>query len=430
MKKSTLTELWKQDNFQLSKGVINMVISPVGSGKTYFVFNEIIKNYSNLNRIIYLVDTNNLKEAIIKDKEYFENVMVYKKNIVENFRNILSSENKITVMTYSQFGYLLKQDENIFDSIDLIICDEAHNLIKYSNKFDRLVENEEDKVYLNTIKKLKELSATKDVIFLTATHKSIKKHFEFKDIGMHVFDYSNDSRIRRLTEHNVSYFNNYKNLITLFKSFNGFFNGEKALIYTDRIETVKEMVAALSNITIKSWSTGNEKKVKAIGLWSTNSDKEMNNEQLIVRKSILETGFIPDNIDILIINSAYETGINIKDERIETVVINSIDYDTQIQARGRVRKNIVNLYLKAKNKENEIKITIADKWLDKPLTTQDKKELCKELNLVNQNGRALSWTSVKRILEFSGYKVTDTQIRLKLDGVIKSKATKVSIVTE
>lgn len=428
MKKSTLTELWKQDNFHFSKGVINMVISPVGSGKTYFVFNEIIKNYSNLNRIIYLVDTNNLKEAIIKDKEYFENVMIYEKDVVKNFRNILSSENKITVMTYSQFGHLLKQDENIFDSIDLIICDEAHNLIKYSNKFDHLVENEEDKVYLNTIKKLKELSTTKDVIFLTATHKSIKKHFEFKDTGMHVFDYSNDIRIRRLKEDFSYSFKSIKNMKMHLEAFNGFIDGEKCLIYTDKINSIKAIKEMVESIEIK-FNNRTVRNLKAVGLWSTNSDKEMDIEQLETRKSILETGLIPEGIDVLIINSAYETGINIKDEAIELVVVNSTNPDTQIQARGRVRKNIKAFYVRSLSEKTEVKITLADKWLDKPLTTKDKKELCKELNLVNQNGRALSWTSVKRILEFSGYKVTDTSIMLKNKDDKKVK-TRVSIIIE
>ncbi|MDK0599684.1 DEAD/DEAH box helicase family protein [Clostridium perfringens] len=405
-----------------------MVISPVGSGKTYFVFNEIIKNYSNLNRIIYLVDTNNLKEAIIKDKEYFENVMIYEKDVVKNFRNILSSENKITVMTYSQFGHLLKQDENIFDSIDLIICDEAHNLIKYSNKFDHLVENEEDKVYLNTIKKLKELSTTKDVIFLTATHKSIKKHFEFKDTGMHVFDYSNDIRIRRLKEDFSYSFKSIKNMKMHLEAFNGFIDGEKCLIYTDKINSIKAIKEMVESIEIK-FNNRTVRNLKAVGLWSTNSDKEMDIEQLETRKSILETGLIPEGIDVLIINSAYETGINIKDEAIELVVVNSTNPDTQIQARGRVRKNIKAFYVRSLSEKTEVKITLADKWLDKPLTTKDKKELCKELNLVNQNGRALSWTSVKRILEFSGYKVTDTSIMLKNKDDKKVK-TRVSIIIE
>ncbi|MFR9240510.1 MAG: DEAD/DEAH box helicase family protein [Clostridium baratii] len=405
-----------------------MVISPVGSGKTYFVFNEIIKNYSNLNRIIYLVDTTNLKEAIIKDKEYFDNVMICEKGRFHNFENILSSENKITVMTYSKFGHLLKQDENIFDGIDLIICDEAHNLIKYSNRFDHLVENEEDKVYLNTIKKLKELSATKDVIFLTATHKSIKKHFEFKDTGMHVFDYSNDIRIRRLKEDFSYSFKSIKNMKMHLEAFNGFIDGEKCLIYTDKINSIKAIKEMVESIEIK-FNNRTVRHLKAVGLWSTNSDKEMDIEQLETRKSILETGLIPEGIDILIINSAYETGINIKDETIELVVVNSVNLDTQIQARGRVRKNIKAFYVRSLSEKTEVKITLADKWLDKPLTTKDKKELCKELNLVNQNGRALSWTSVKRILEFSGYKVTDTSIMLK-NKDDKNVKTRVSIIIE
>lgn len=427
MKRSTLTELWKQDNFQLSKGVINMVISPVGSGKTYFVFNEIIKNHSNLNRIIYLVDTNNLKEAIIKDKEYFDSVMIYEKEVVKNFRNILSSENKITVMTYSQFGHLLKQDENIFDSIDLIICDEAHNLIKYSNRFDHLVENKEDKVYLKTIKKLKELSATKDVIFLTATHKSIKKHFELKDTGMHIFDYSNDIRIRRLKEDFSYSFKSIKNMKMHLEAFNGFIDGEKCLIYTDKITSIKAIKEMVESIEIK-FNNRTVRNLKAVGLWSTNSDKEMDIEQLETRKSILETGLIPEEIDVLIINSAYETGINIKDEAIELVVVNCVNLDTQIQARGRVRKNIKAFYVRSLSEKTEVKITLADKWLDKPLTRKDKIELCKEHQLFNIQSKATSWPTLKKTLEFSGYKVIDTTIRLCKEK--SRKQTRVSIINE
>lgn len=427
MIKKTLTELWIQDGFNLKKEAINMIVAPVGSGKTYFIFNELLKHKSNLRNILYLVDTNNLKEAIVKDKEYLENAMIYENDIVKNFRNILSSDNKITVMTYAKFGMLLKEDENIYDSIDMFICDEAHNLIKYANKFDNNLD-EDNKIYTNTIIKLKELSKDKDVVFLTATHKSIKKCIELSDTGIYTFDYSKDTRIKRLSEHNVIYFNNYKNLATLFKNFNGILNGEKALIYTDRISTVTEIVEELSNIRLKSWSTGYEKQIKAIGLWSTNnSSNEMTEEQILCRKSIIETGMIPDDIDVIIINSAYETGINIKDSRIETVVVNSVDLDTQIQARGRVRKDIANLYLKSKSKENEIKITVSDKWIDRALTKDDKKLLCIELNLVNQNGRALSWTSVKKILEYSGYRVTDTQIRLNREN---RKQTRVSIINE
>lgn len=186
------------------------------------------------------------------------------------------------------------------------------------------------------------------------------------------------------------------------EAFNGFIDGEKYLIYTDKINSIKTIKEMVESIEIK-FNNRTVRNLKAVGLWSTNSDKEMDIEQLETRKSILETGLTTEGIDVLIINSSYETRINIKNEAIELVVVNSTNLDTKIQARGRVRKNIKAFYVRSLLEKTEVKITLADKQLDKPLTTKDKNELCKELNLVNQNGRDLSWISVKRILEFSVY---------------------------
>ena len=61
-------------------------------------------------------------------------------------------------------------------------------------------------------------------------------------------------------------------------------------------------------------------ELKAIQIWSTNADKPMTEEQLAVRDSIINKGILPDkggvikeDYDVLIINRAMETGINIKD---------------------------------------------------------------------------------------------------------------------
>lgn len=90
---------------------------------------------------------------------------------------------------------------------------------------------------------------------------------------------------------------------------------------------------------------------------------------------------IPDDIDVLIINSSYEKGINIHDKRIDLVIINNTNKDTKIQARGRVRKDITNLYLLHPSVYTQIAIKLDDKWLGKPLTKIDKDMLPEELSI-------------------------------------------------
>lgn len=65
-----------------------------------------------------------------------------------------------------------------------------------------------------------------------------------------------------------------------------------------------------------------------------------------------------------------------------------------------------------------------DMWLNKPLTKEDKNKLCKELMLIDKQGRLLKWTSIKAKLLEHRYNIRDTQRRLN------GKQTKVSIITK
>jgi len=45
-----------------------------------------------------------------------------------------------------------------------------------------------------------------------------------------------------------------------------------------------------------------------------NKDEPMSKEQLELREYLIETGRFPENLNVLIINAAYETSINIDEE--------------------------------------------------------------------------------------------------------------------
>ena len=55
--KKFLSELIKEDNIEFA--LSNLILSPVGSGKTNFITKELVPKYK---RILYLCDTTNLKE--------------------------------------------------------------------------------------------------------------------------------------------------------------------------------------------------------------------------------------------------------------------------------------------------------------------------------------------------------------------------------
>lgn len=83
-----------------------------------------------------------------------------------------------------------------------------------------------------------------------------------------------------------------------------------------------------------------------------------------------------------------------------------------------------NIPLNIKNKKLNVNVTVPKEYLDKSLTTQMKKELCDELNIIGVQGKQIKWPSLKKQLIKNGYFVKDTQIR------IEGKRTKVSIITE
>lgn len=426
MEMKTVNELWIENELSILKGKVNLLVAPAGSGKTYFIFETLIKDYE-LNKVLYLCDTSNLEEAVAKDENYFNKCHIIKERYI-------GFEPKVTVMTYSMYGQMLERDNNIFDKFDLIICDEAHNLYNYRSKFDS--KEEDIKIYQTAIKDLftKAKSKKSDILFMTATHNRIMsanrllERITYVENGELIEDYGYKTskniniinmeiypNIKSLKEDFTKQFGDYRQIGSWFKSFNRWNDGMKALIYTDRIETCKNLVGICEDIGLN-----------AVAIWSkhnTRKGKTMDGYQKEVRQAIIEKGIIPEGINVLIINSSYETGINIKDKNIEIVIVNSTDEDTQIQSRSRVRKDIKLLMIRTKLKEDiEIpSIIIPEKYLDIALTTDDKKKLCEEVKLISEKGRLVKWSDLKKEIIEQDYKVYEdrgTIIRNKRTSTI------------
>ncbi|CEN26845.1 DEAD/DEAH box helicase family protein [Paraclostridium sordellii] len=415
-KELTINEIWNKNRYKLWKGEVNHIIAPVGSGKTYWFFETIIKDY-DLREVLYLCDTSNLRDATVMSEKYKDKCYEYKGSI---------EDGKITVMTYSLAGQMLESNSKFLNNFKLIMCDECHNLIKYKIKFDG-AENKSF-IYSRVINALETANST--LLMVTATHRSIKKQMDF-DIAngyglfnksYQKFDFDKVESIRRLKDDFKFTFNNCRNLVKQLKCLDGFEHGAKAVIYTDKIDTILELEKIIEKIGLK-----------AIGIWSTNNEKKtMNEERLFIRNSILKFGIIPDEVDVLIINGSYETGINIIDDRVEIVIVNSSDIDIQVQARGRVRKHIKGLYTLDLKIGITMDIKLSDKWINKELTAKDKKELVSEYQLYDSRNRAISWTTFKKILKENGYEIIPGKVlqRKGEQGKIKRLKTEIIKVVE
>ena len=176
-----------------------------------------------------------------------------------------------------------------------------------------------------------------------------------------------------------------------------FNEGKKCLVFTERITTAEDMIKRFE-----------KKGLKAINIFSQNSSKkDMNDEQNRIRNAIIERGIFIGDYDILIINGAYETGINILDERFEVCILDTEVNTKRTQSRARIRKDIEIAFYKDKDCKN-YNIELNEKWLNRPLDTSEKKALANDLDLRNpKNNRIMKWRGIRPLLEDVGYKIKD-----------------------
>lgn len=77
---------------------------------------------------------------------------------------------------------------------------------------------------------------------------------------------------------------------------------------------------------------------------------------------------------------------------------------------------------KVKEKLEYMKNNYVPKILNKKLTTKDKNKICKEFGIIDDKGRLIKWTRIKKIINEFGYEIEDKTLR------INKKRTKVSII--
>ena len=407
-------------------GIINLIESPCGTGKTTFFVDQVVKKARNRERIVYLVDTSVLEESLLsKYEEYLKpynpsikQTMIFDEDNIPKhgfgikYEDDKEKDNRAICMTYAKFASVLKysNDDNFLAQIKFLCCDEVHNLAKYIGYDMQLGNKKEETVLYQALEKIVKYTdqGTFKTLFMTATPYRITKLLK-ESFNYQCNKIVSENELRGYLFRNQKVYTNIDNVINELRK-NDLPEDNKILMY---IETIKKSIEVKEKFQANGFNVAT--------LWSINNEKEMDNLSKKVREHIIEHEEIPEYVDVVIINAAYETGYNIFDKynNAQTVIVHSRNSEVITQVRGRIRHDINNLVtlnqsggiavIKRDKTVIELCPSKIDEYVDKPLRKEDKDNLVAELNILDKNGRQLRWTSIKRLLINNGYKIESCQ---------------------
>lgn len=395
-RKLYLGEIVEVDSVEYTRN--NLILSPVGSGKTHFIMNTLNKKYEG--KKLMLLSTTSLKESVSELDGTITSQEVRR-------RGLGVTDEDIHIMTYYEFGSKMKWTDEFVKDYSVLFCDEIHSLMDFY-----FMQNSVE--YAVAIRTLFKEYEDKTIFHFTATTEKMDAFVskENQDIykNLNIINYENDERIVRY--HNLvrrEITSTYEIEDELLKIEDLRSLGKIGIIFNDRIDGMERIENILLN-----------KGFRSISIWSINNKKhQMTEEQLRVRGILLKEGIVPEGYDFIIINGAMREGWNLKDDRVEIAIMNTLDETNRIQARGRIRKDISVLIERVKGDykpldiriiEKEKALGIIEKNLGKFLDKDDKDKIAEEFNIRREdNGRLIGWRTIKKALEKNGYIIKDSQ---------------------
>ena len=373
-----LSEIMK--SIELSQDKNNLILAPIGSGKTHYALEVLMSDKTK--KYLYLCDNSNLKNQMLNEKTTYS---------TKRDSEFCKFAPNVLVMTYKEFGCKILYDihEEYIKQFDLIIADEIHSCVEYS-------EFNQDR---NLSKSLEFLMIKHDtpIILMTATSYYLDQLVKVYPslCNYNIINLLDNEEIKRYIDKVKLYINNISQIkFYLQQSMDGFkFGGMKAGIYTKQI---KDM------ITIETMCR--DLGLKPICIWSEHNKNRWNDEQKDFMKYLFDTGKFKDPYNILIFNKAMETGINIKDDDVDLCIVNSINLTEQIQARGRFRKDINLVVVKTKETAlPEIIITLDDKYLNRWMSLEEFMNIMNSLSIKDSKGRLIGKRAFIKALNNSKY---------------------------
>ena len=378
------------DTNQFQRGKINLIEAPCGCGKTTCAKGKIADLASSRNKVLYLIDTTNGCNVLancentyklcawdIGEGRFYNTIAPIPYEEINPAFN-QKPTNDMWVSTYANFGLLIREyGPALLNHFEIIIADEAHNMLQFATYSPQPNSASEARDAVRD----SAISNKALVIAISATPQIIRKDRRFSYYLHEVpFDKSD---LRQYSQNEMGFFTDINDVMDTLPE------GKKGALYTARISQMKRLE-----------EIAREKGRHPISIWSmSNSEHPMSSQQEYVRQRILEDEAIPSEYDLFIFNASAETAINIRSE-IDFVVVNNSDATHIKQARGRVRHDIDTLFVPQRL---NVSIRLDEKYLDHPLTPQEKMAMRLSTGLKDSHGKPLPYDQLKERLINMGY---------------------------
>lgn len=385
-------------NFQY--GTYNIIDCGIRTGKTYWAVHnlKVFARDEKLNRILYLVDTDSLKNSIIND---YSDLCCDINNLWHSHSSWGESENKIGVMCYQKLGALfIKNDVDFLKEIDCICWDECDSIFDFaatafakakSTDFARKDATPEE--ILAVIQKYSSKKDYMPLIFLGEWEKIINEA-RIMCIGLSatperakmyystLTSSANEGKLQSIYKigGDIYFYNIKEHLMKLRPEPNrGYW------CYSPWIKENRNIVQLANRLGFN-----------AIELHSiNNNDFPMDEEQKRVANIIATTGMVPIGYDFVVVNRAFERGFNIRDARFDQLIVNSTNPVAREQAA-----RMTHPYQRA------LKVSfpaIPEEYMNRWLDLEECRKLAEELAVVDSNKKVMTWNALKECLEAFGY---------------------------
>ena len=404
----TVTDLAVQQKLFFRRGMYNIIDCGTRTGKTYWAVNNLqeFTRDGQLNRVLYLVDTNALKDQII---ESYGDSCADADTFWENPSSWGETINKIGIMCYQSLGSRGIQDNlGFLDNIDVICWDECDSIFDFATaafaKARKTDFARKDRTNAEILSIIQNYSSKKEYmpLVLLGIWENIINNGRILCIGLS----ATPERARAF----------YKSLISASNKgkLEAGYRIAADIYFTNVLDHVRELIPEPGH---GYWcyspfigqnqgivAAARERGFNAIEIHSpNNTDKPMSQEQMRVYNTITTTGMVPMEYDFVIVNKALARGINIYDKRFDNVIIDSFDKADRIQAARQTFE--YQRHLKT------FCSAIPDNYLNRWLTVEECRELAEEmavpsLDKENKNtSKTMTWNALKDCLPAVGYAV-------------------------
>lgn len=415
----TVNDLYLDKKIIFRRGSYNILDCGVRTGKTFWAINNLrdFTRDGQLRRILFLVDTNSLKDSILH--QYADTCcdadMMWRLREDE-----WSAEdiNKIGVMCYQALGMASIRDDLAFlETIDVICWDECDSIFDFAaTAFARARKSDFSR----------ESSSNAEILALIQEHSTNKTYMPLILLGLWE-QLVNAGRILCIglsatPERARAYYNSLTH-----ESYKGkiqtSFRASTDIYFRNIIDHIKDLhpVPGIGYWCYSPFISHNKNIVqaalnqgfRAIEIHSTeNKDEPLTEEQRNVIECIQKLHVVPYGYDFIVVTRAFERGIDIIDPRFQHLIVDSYYQVDRIQAARQTFPY-----------QRHVKVLcdeVPEEYCNRWLTLEECRDLAEvmavpdiSLNNNSRQGRCMSWNKLQSFLPNVGYTVEKKRRRVK-----------------